>query len=186
VLRLEPPSPPLADGAVRLEPLTLMDVDDMGALADDPEVARFTYVPVPLPEDFGRQWVERYVSGWKEGTLAGFAVRPSRGEEFLGFAAVVRFDVDGREGELGFIVAPAARGRGVASRALILLSRWALGPVGLERVELRIDAENAGSLRVAERAGFLREGVLRSVHLKQGIRIDQAVYSLLARDAEPS
>ncbi|MGH3006850.1 MAG: hypothetical protein ACRDOS_13330 [Gaiellaceae bacterium] len=55
MLHLEPPSPPLDDGAVRLEPLTLIDVDDMGALADDPEVARITYVPVPLPEDFGRQ-----------------------------------------------------------------------------------------------------------------------------------
>jgi len=54
--------------------------------------------------------------------------------------------------------------------------------LGLERLELRITVENAGSMRVAEWAGFVREGVLRSLHLKQGLRSDVAVYSRLRSD----
>ena len=185
MLRLEPPSPPLDDGVVRLEPLTLDDEADMDAIARDPDVARFTYVPDPLTDGFARSWIERYLRGWEEGALAGFAVRESGGSTFLGFAGVVRLDADGREGEIGFIVAPAARGKGVATRALTLLSSWAL-QAGLLRVELRIDVENTGSIRVAERAGFVREGVLRSVHFKQGLRSDVAVYSLLPGEVAPA
>jgi RimJ/RimL family protein N-acetyltransferase len=185
VLRLEPPSPPLDDGVVRLEPLTLDDEADMDAIARDPDVARFTYVPDPPTEGFIRSWIERYLRGWEEGALAGFSVRESDGSAFLGFAGVVRFDADGREGEIGFIVAPAARGRGVATHTLALLSSWAL-EAGLLRVELRIDVENTGSIRVAERAGFVRDGVLRSAHFKEGRRSDVAVYSLLPGDVPPA
>ena len=54
----------------------------------------------------------------------------------------------------------------------------------MERVELRIDVDNLPSLKVADRAGFTREGVLRSVHFKDGERVDIAVYSRLASDRD--
>jgi RimJ/RimL family protein N-acetyltransferase len=96
----------------------------------------------------------------------------------------VQIDREGRQAEAGYIVAPRARGRGIAARALRLLTDWALAELDLERVELRITADNVPSIRVAERAGFVREGVLRSVHFKQELRTDVAVYSRLAGDAE--
>jgi RimJ/RimL family protein N-acetyltransferase len=49
-------------------------------------------------------------------------------------------------------------------------------------VELRIDVGNEPSIRVAERAGYRRDGVLRSLHFKEDVRTDVAVYSLLAGD----
>ena len=52
----------------------------------------------------------------------------------------------------------------------------------MERVELRIDVENLPSVKVADRAGYVREGVLRSMHFKQGLRADIAIYSRLASD----
>jgi len=94
----------------------------------------------------------------------------------------VRLDRDAREAEAGYIVAPAARRRGVAVRALRMLTEWSLQELDLERIELRIEVENEPSIRVAERTGFVREGVLRSVHFKQGSRADIAVYSRLATD----
>lgn len=181
-MKLAPPEPPLDDGVVRLEPLGPAHAAGMRALGDDPEVARFTYVRAPLDEEGARAWIDRYAQGWSDGTLAGFAIESSAGRELLGFIAVVRFDPEAREAELGYIVAPDARGRGVAARALGLLSRWCLGPVGLARVELRMDVENEASARVAEKLGYLREGVLRSVHFKDGIRSDMAIYSLLPTD----
>jgi len=178
---LEPPEPPLSDEAVRLEPLDERYAPDFERLLEDPDIVRNTRVPVDPPAGFGVTWVRRYVKGWEDGSRAGFAIL-STGGEFLGMAAIVELDLFGREGEIGYMVAPAARGQGVAGRALRLITGWALGELGLERVELRIDVDNEPSIRVAERLGYVREGVLRSLHLKDGIRTDVAVYSLLPTD----
>jgi RimJ/RimL family protein N-acetyltransferase len=62
-----------------------------------------------------------------------------------------------------------------------LLTDWGFGELGLERIELRIDARNDASKRVAERAGYSEEGVLRNVAFKEGIRTDVSVWSRLAR-----
>src|SRR5439155_3342749 len=116
--------PTLADDTIRLEPLTQADVPDMFALTSDPDVIRFTRVPTGCDEAFVRDWIGRYESGWEGGTRVGYAIR-ARDGEFLGFAALVEVDLANREGELGYMVAPAARGRGVASRAVELLTQWA-------------------------------------------------------------
>jgi RimJ/RimL family protein N-acetyltransferase len=146
-------------------------------------VQRFTYVPSPWPQGFERTWLERYEQAHEDGTRAGFAIVDEASAAFLGLAALVLLDREGRQAEAGYIVAPAARGRGIAARALRLLTEWALTELALERVELRIGTDNVPSLRVAERCGFVREGVLRSVHFKEGMRADLAVYSRLAGDA---
>jgi RimJ/RimL family protein N-acetyltransferase len=64
-----------------------------------------------------------------------------------------------RVAELGCCVVPAARGRGVATEALRLLADWALGTLGLGRVQVFVAPENAPALRLSESAGFRREGV---------------------------
>jgi RimJ/RimL family protein N-acetyltransferase len=154
----------------------------LAELGRDPDVQRFTYVPSPWPEGYERSWLDGYVQG-PEGARAAFAVVDEATGEFVGFAALVTIDQEGREAEAGYIVSPQARGRGVAARALRLLTDWALNELALERVELRITPENLGSIRVAERCGYVREGVLRSVHFKQGERSDLVVYSRLPTDA---
>lgn len=181
-MKLAPPDPPLDDGVVRLEPLGPAHLAGLRALGDDPDVARFTYVRTPLTDEGAQAWLDRYIEGWREGTLAGFAIAPFGGGELLGFVAIVRYDAEAGEAEIGYIVAPTARGRGVAGQAVKLLSDWCLGPLGLERVELRIDVSNGASLRVAEKLSFVKEGVLRSMRFKDGLRVDLAVYSRLPAD----
>jgi RimJ/RimL family protein N-acetyltransferase len=174
------PSAP-ADEEIRLEQLSGEHLAGMAALGRDPEVQRFTYVPSPWVEGFERRWLEGYERAREDGTRAGFAIVDREGR-FLGLAALVTIDREAREAEAGYIVSPEARGRGLAARALRLLGDWALRELELERLELRITAENTASIRVAERCGFVREGVLRSVHFKQGERADVAVYSRLPSD----
>ena len=77
-------------------------------------------------------------------------------------------------------VLPEARGRGVASDAVQLLARWALGDLGLKRLEMFIEPENVASQRVAERCNFVREGLLRSRWVAKGRRRDSVVYALLS------
>ena len=80
------------------------------------------------------------------------------------------------------MVAPAARGRGVATEVLGLLTDWAFAEVGALRVRLVIDVTNTASARVAERCGYVHEGVMRSIHFKGDTRIDAGLWSRLASE----
>ena len=172
------------DGTIRLERWDSRHSEGVAEVLRDPDVQRYTYAPSPWQEGFEQIWLERYDEGWKDGTRVGFAIVDAASSEFLGLALLVRIDRDARECEAGYLLAPQARGRGVAARALRLLTDWALNELGLLRVELKIDAQNVASLRVAERAGYVHEGTLRSVYFKDGIRSDMAVYSRLPSDPE--
>ncbi|MGZ4559247.1 MAG: GNAT family N-acetyltransferase [Mycobacteriaceae bacterium] len=85
-------------------------------------------------------------------------------------------------GEIAYVVAPAVRGRGIAAIAVRLLSEWAFRQLGLKRLQLSIRPDNAASRRVAEKAGYTFEGVLRSTKLIRGTRVDAALYSRLPSD----
>lgn len=74
----------------------------------------------------------------------------------------VGLSLRGGIGQIGYWTAPWARGRGVAVRATRLHTTWGLEVLGLPRVGLLADVDNAVSQRVAERAGFAREAVLHS------------------------
>jgi RimJ/RimL family protein N-acetyltransferase len=100
--------------AVSLRPLAAEHLDDVTALFDDPDVLRFTRLPVPPPAGYARQWLERYEAGRLDGTREAFAALDDDGH-FVGLALAVDIDREGREVELGYITAPAARGRGVAT-----------------------------------------------------------------------
>jgi RimJ/RimL family protein N-acetyltransferase len=180
--RLTRPDPPLADDAIRLEPLAAAHAADFVELIQDDDVKRFTFVPSDAGGEFLRTWLARYEEGWNDGARAGFCMRDLADDAFLGFAAIVRLDLEGSEGEIGYMVAPAARGRGTAVRAVELLTRWAFDELSLERLQLRIDVANLASERVAERAGYRREGVLRNAHFKDGLRSDTGVWSRLPTD----
>jgi RimJ/RimL family protein N-acetyltransferase len=79
-----------------------------------------------------------------------------------------------------------ARGRGLASRAVAMLVRWALEHAGMVRIEALIEPDNAASQRVVERAGFRREGHLRAYFDLEldGRRSDAYVYSLIRADLD--
>jgi RimJ/RimL family protein N-acetyltransferase len=87
---------------------------------------------------------------------------------------------DGRD--QGYGVRPDRRGRGYASEAVVALARWALTEGGMQRIQLCAIIENVPSLRVAEKAGFQREGTLRRAELEDDGLHDLAVFSLLDDD----
>src|SRR5262249_60396559 len=111
-----------------------------------------------------------YEEGRKDGTRDAFAIVGAGDGEFLGIAVAPQIDRVARTAELGYVVAPSARGRGVASEALRLITEWAFGELGMERLELLISVENEASGRAAARCGDLREGVLRAPYVHGGLR----------------
>jgi RimJ/RimL family protein N-acetyltransferase len=163
---------------LRLEPLTDAHRDDLDALLHDPLVLRFTRYPDPLPPDFVSVVLGRYRD---DDSREGFVARDAEGA-FVGVCMVVGLDREAEECELGYMVAPAARGRGVATEMLRLLTRHAFEDLRLQRVTLHIGADNAASERVAERNGYTREGLLRNAYVKPGVRGDTSIWSKLATD----
>jgi RimJ/RimL family protein N-acetyltransferase len=138
-------------------------------------------VPAGADETFVRGWFKRYEEGWDDGSRAGFAIF-GHDNVLVGFGAMVDLSLEKLEGEIGYLVAPAARGRGIAPRAVELLTRWGFDVLGLLRLELRIDIQNRASETVAQRAGYRLDGVLRNVHFKEGVRSDVGVWSRLSDD----
>jgi len=178
-VRIAKPEPPLADDTITLEPLEQRHAPELLTVIEgDPDIARFTRVPSEPDLTFVRSWIRRYENGWGDGSCAGFAVVDPDGA-VVGFAAAVQVDLDAAEAELGYVVARAARGRGIATHALRLLTDWSFTALGVERLELMISPDNPGSERVAERAGYSFEGVLRSKHIRGGRRGDFGVWSKL-------
>lgn len=91
-----------------------------------------------------------------------------------------------RGAEIGYWVAAFSRGRGYAAEATAVLAAWAFGH-GLHRVQLLAATGNVPSQRVAKRAGFLREGVLRGAHRsRDGVPRDMVLYGRLSTDEPPS
>jgi RimJ/RimL family protein N-acetyltransferase len=156
-------------------------VPGVDVMLEDADVRRNTRVPSEPPPGFAATWVGRYEKGWRDGDRAGFAIEAHDGE-FLGLGMVIDIDWDGQQAEIGYVLGPAARGRGAATRAVKLLTGWCFGQLGFVRLELWIDVTNPASERVAERAGYVKEGVLRSTWFKEDIRIDVGVWSRLRTD----
>lgn len=187
-MRIEPPDPPLTDGLVLLRPWTQEDVPAIvEACNDDEEIGRWLdHVPQPYSESDAREFVALTRRGWSDSTTAQLAVTAAAAEaatagSLLGSIGVTWIDVAERVAEVGYWVRREARGRGVATRSLRLVSRWAIAVCGTERLQLRADTENVASRRAAERAGFRYEGIVRSArfNVRQGRRVDFALYSLL-------
>lgn len=169
---------------VRLVPLAREHVDDLAEIIRDPGSREFTRIPEPPPEDYATTWVERFAAGRETGECEAYALVDGGGS-FLGAGMLPEIDRRSGTVEIGYVVAPHARGRGVATRALSLLTDRAL-ELGPERVVLHIAVANAASQTVAARCGYQLEGVLRSEYWKPGVRFDTQLWSLLPTDPRPT
>jgi RimJ/RimL family protein N-acetyltransferase len=174
--------PPLEDGVVALRPWRDGDVEAIVAACQDPEIARWTSVPSPYTERDARQYLLRVEPDRRAGRELGLAIVDAGTGNLLGSCGLARFDWHDRKAEIGYWVAAPARGRSVGTHAARLLSRWAMEELGMERIELLANPANHASQRLAEQAGFAREGVLRAYRYRKGRREDLVMFSLLASD----
>jgi RimJ/RimL family protein N-acetyltransferase len=150
--------PALDDGVVRLRPPEPDDVDAIFVAVQDPEIPRFTTIPWPYERIHALNHVKEAARTWREGVAATFVMVDSSTDELIGSIGLVELDREAGVAEVGYWVARGFRGRGIATRAVRLVASWALHDLGVERLELQADVRNDASQRVAEKAGFNREG----------------------------
>ena len=152
----------------------------------DPAVVEFLdRVPQPYRLADALEYVRGSSESWSTGENTNFAILVDGLEGPAGSIGVRWTELADGIAEVGYWVAAEARGRGVATTAARLVAHWAFDVAPhLERLQLRADVLNAASNRVAEKAGFTREGVLRSSRFNERLhrRIDFVMWSLLRHE----
>jgi ribosomal-protein-alanine N-acetyltransferase len=152
--------PDLADGDMTLRPFAVSDADMLVATIDaHRDISYWTRIPWPYEPRHALEFIARSQVAWRTGTDASFAI-VERGGELVGSVGIHRIGAPHRPrsamlpDEVGYWLSPAARGRGVATRAVRLVAEWALGELARPAVHLQVKDGNVASQRVAERAGF--------------------------------
>jgi RimJ/RimL family protein N-acetyltransferase len=178
------PAPQLGDEVVLLRPWREADVPAKLAAFADPVVQRFSWpLLTPYTEaDARNHFVEQELARLRGDELSFALVDPADENMVRGGASLYDVDLEQGHAAVGFWLAPEGRGRGVATHAVRLLARWAFAELGVARLELTCGPDNKASQRVAERCGFVREGVLRSHLPFKGGRRDTVVFSLVPGD----
>ena len=122
---------------------------------------------------------------WSEGERASWAVRGA-GDSLAALGHVeLRLRDEGRA-RISYSTFPWARGRGLAARAADIVCVFAFERLRVARLQLLTDADNVASRRVAAKAGFTVEGVLREYGERDGKRHDMVLYARLRSDPRPS
>jgi RimJ/RimL family protein N-acetyltransferase len=165
----------LRDGEIKLRPWREDDAPAVYEACQDEEIHH--WIPV-IPRPYTMEHARAFVRGEAAPDIT-HSLAITEADAVVG-AIGLRVSDQNRTGHIGYWCAPEARGRGITTRALHLLSRHGLQELGLQRLELITDPDNKASQRVAEKVGFRREGVLRS-HLAHpdGRRRDSVMFSLL-------
>jgi len=161
------PDPPLTDGVITLRAKRRDDVDALVAACQDPEIPRWTRVP----QHYGREDALGWIAASELELAAGTAIHwlaVDGGDRLLASISVMQIDRAAGTGEIGYWVARAARGRGVARRSVALASGWATSELGLTTLVIEVHEANAPSQAVARAAGFVPAGE-RAVPPREGL-----------------
>jgi RimJ/RimL family protein N-acetyltransferase len=168
-----------AAGGLLLRPWATGDAEAFLDAYRDPEIQRW-HTPGPASEDQAHEWFVQYRRDWAQERGAHWAV--TGGGKVLGRIAVRGMDFYDGVAVCAYWVVPAARGAGVASRALTAVSGWALGEPGFHRLELDHSTRNTVSCRVATKAGFRLEGTKRSAAVHADGRHDMHLHARIRGD----
>ncbi|MFC5636345.1 GNAT family N-acetyltransferase [Streptomyces bullii] len=156
----------------------------------DPEFRRWN-TPVRTVTDLAdaRESLRARARAAAEGTSVSFRITDAKSGTTLGHIGVNEIKPVLRIARVGYWVLPEARGRGVATRALLLAARWAFEELAVHRLELDHAVGHAVSCRVAERCGFRYEGTLRAAVFeadRHDAFRDAHLHARLATDPEPA
>ncbi|MFL5942855.1 MAG: GNAT family N-acetyltransferase [Gaiellaceae bacterium] len=151
----------------------------ISAASNDPETQRWLE-DVPMPPHGSDAVFRDPRATWADGKRAPFVIADSTNDRAIGLVSL-RVVAD-RTCSVAVSVFPERRGHGVGPAALRLIARWAIVQSGFQRVEAEADVANTASRRMIEKAGFVREGILRAHCETHGARHDCEMFALVQGD----
>jgi RimJ/RimL family protein N-acetyltransferase len=176
-LQLSLPEDGITDGVVVLRAPRESDIDVVMPAFADRELREAGNLP-----NFGRDEFAAslpYLPAMAaSGRLMPMLAADARTGEVVGGGTLHHLDAERAIVEIGYWILPHARRRGLATRIARLLAEHAFA-LGVERVAAYVNVGNVASEATLERAGYTREGVVRSLPVPSGRRLDKTLYSLL-------
>jgi RimJ/RimL family protein N-acetyltransferase len=175
-------APEITTARLLLSRLTAGDAEALFAYRSLPEVCRYQHWQPSRVEE-AEDFIERQqrVGFDSPGTWFQLGARARESGRLIGDLGV-HFVEDGGQVEIGFTVAPAFQGRGLASEAVVALLDYLFGPLGKHRVFASVDPRNEPSRRLLQRVGMRQEAhFLQSVRFK-GTWTDDLVFAILASE----
>jgi ribosomal-protein-serine acetyltransferase len=170
----------ISDGFVVLRRADPADVDEIAAAINESHVELRPWMPW-AHADYKRHESVTFLAtawlGWNARTSFEFVIRDAVDRRLLGLCGLNDMDEGNRRANLGYWVRTGEAGRGVATAATKLLATYGIEHLKLARVRLFHAVGNIGSGRVAEKAGFLREGTLRSRLVLHDVAHDAVLWS---------
>jgi RimJ/RimL family protein N-acetyltransferase len=177
------PDPALTDGVVGLRPWRDEDAVAKVGWAGDADIVRWTSVPVGYTAAAARRWAAGLEADRRAGRQVGLAIVDAGSDRLLGSCDLRRPARDDPAlGEVGYLLAPEARGRGAATRAMWLFVDWSFRTLAMGRVQALVHPENPRSADVLVRLGFRREGLLRAYRAGDEGREDRVLFSVLPHE----
>jgi RimJ/RimL family protein N-acetyltransferase len=166
-----------------LRPFRAADVADNALACRDNLSQRWLPLPDPYTDADSLAWCTEIAPAFRDsGDGIQWAIERKLDRRFVGSIGLKRTDWRALESEVGYLVAPWARGDGVAVEAVLTVARWLLVDQQFERLALRHAPDNLPSRRVAEKAGFTEEGTLRNAGFTNAGRVDLVIWSLVRSD----
>ncbi|MDT9691756.1 GNAT family N-acetyltransferase [Streptomyces sp. P9(2023)] len=178
--------PRLPAGSFEVRPWERADLPLVEEASSDPYIPLTNTVPPVYSEGEGEAFVRRQWSRAETGAGYSFVIVRRRDARPAGMIGLWLRDLPEGRATLGYWVAPSCRGEGAAAAALTAVSGWALDELGIPRLQLLVEPWNEASARTAERAGFVREGLLRSWQEVGGERRDMVMYGRVRTGGEVS
>ena len=167
---------------VRLRPFEERDLEAMAAYRGDAEVCRFLPFEPQSPDDIRGRIGHLFGSMTLEGERGGVVLVIERDGTVIGDLVLFHLDADAGSAEIGWVLSPAASGRGLATEAVRALIDTAFDVYGLRRLTAQIDADNVRSAALAERLGMRREAHFVENEWFKGRWGDLLVYAVLDRE----
>lgn len=175
------PDPELRSDAVRIRKWSYGDLGCIEAAGSDPEIPKGTTVPARYTEPAGRAFIERAWSRNDDGQALALAIARAPTNQAVGHIYLGLTKVE-RQCRLGYWRIPGARGQGLGTDAVHLISRWILTQTEVYRLVAEVHSENAASIRVLQKCGFTLEGTLRSWLWIEDEVHDALQYSIVRTD----
>ncbi len=175
-------APELATARLRLRPVQSEDAPGLFEVFSDPAVMRYWSTPAWTRPEQASELVEQEAMSLAAGSSVRLAVLRADDGVLIGTFSLFALLELSRRAEIGYALARSAWGRGYAQEAGHAVIRYVFDTLGLNRLEADVDPRNEGSVRVLERLGFRREGLLRERWIVADEVCDSALYGLLSRD----
>jgi ribosomal-protein-serine acetyltransferase len=177
----------LTDGVITLRPHQVSNIDSLYEAVRESISEISEWMPWCHPDysiEESRTWIESQPDEWEKGEEYNFAISYNTGGLYLGGCGLRIIDHNIGIANLGYWVRTSQTKKGIATASARLLTRFAFNELRLNRVEINVAVDNQASLRVVEKVGAIKEGILRNRLTKNNAPCDAVMFSLIPHDLE--